>query len=111
MATSAIWKAVGDGTRLQSQPALLGHTDHDGMVRLEHEHRAIKQPLIARQRDYHLGSAPCGCPEAMPRNIGGGYRQEIDGTPMFEFVKLRGKPRIKTASQHPLDSKHRLPPL
>jgi hypothetical protein len=74
---------IGDCARLKSQPAFLSHTDHDGTVGRKHEHRAIKQPLIARQCDRNVRPALRGSPEAMPGNISDGHRQEIDGPKMF----------------------------
>jgi hypothetical protein len=97
---------VRDGARLQMQPALLRNPHHHGAVRLEHEHGAIVQALIARQRDRDLSAALRRCPEAMPGNIGNGHGQEVDGAVMFEFVKLRRKRRIKTASENLLDPQH-----
>ncbi len=76
------------------------------MVRLEHQHGAIVQPLIARQRDRYLRAALRGRPEAMPGHIRDRHHQEVDGAVMFEFVKLRGKRRIKTASENLLDPQH-----
>ena len=93
--------------RLQSQPALLRHAHHDGAVGLEHEHGAVEQPLIARQRDRHLGAALRRRAEAMPGNIGGRHGQEIDRALMFQLVNPLGKRRIKAAAEHLLDPQHR----
>jgi hypothetical protein len=89
----------------------LRRPNHHGVVGLEHEHRAVEQPLIARQRDRDLRSALRRRTEAMPGYIGGGHRQETDRPVMFQLVNPLGKRRIKAASEHLLDPQHRPLPL
>ena len=76
------------------------------MVRLEQQHRAVKQLLIARQRNRHFHPAPRGRAKAMPGNINDRHYQKIDGAQMLQFVNSLGKRRIKAAPEHLLDPQH-----
>ena len=42
--------------RREFEPAFLGHLDDDGAVVVERDDRAVREPLVAGQRDGAVGS-------------------------------------------------------